>query len=137
MSVFYIWFVQVHLSVIERTSYWLSRLTFYKPCQLIYYWQQLIEWTPIHPYIFIHQSKNGRLVYVACYSFVGDFLYWNWSHIILKNQKISTVWKIYWYQIRLIINIDILKQTYFNFNKRTIDILSKGKIFYWRLNYCY
>ena len=136
MSVFYVWFIQGNLSVLERTSYWVSRLNFYKPCQLMYYWQWFIEWAPIHPYISIHQSKNGISDSVAYYSFIGAFLYWNWSHIILKNQRISTVCQIDWYQNRLIISIEILKQTSFPFNQKIIEILSKRKTFYWRLYYC-
>ena len=114
MSVcFYVRFIQGHLSVLERSSHWVSQLNFFKHCQLMYYWQWFIEWAPIHPYITIHQSKNGSSVSVAYYSFIEAFLYWNWSHIILKNQSISTVCQLDWYQNRLIISIEILRRTFF------------------------
>ena len=106
-------------------------------CESLSYWQWFIEWARIRPYISIHQSTNGSSVSVAYYSFIGAFLYWNWFHIILKSQSISTVSQIDWYQNRIIISIEILKQTSFPFNQKTIEIISKRKAFYWRLYYCY
>ena len=129
MSVFYVWFIKGHLYVLERTSYWVFRLNFYKPCQLRYYWQWFIEWAPIHPYIYIHQSKNGSSVSVVYYYFIGAFLYWNWSHIIFKNQRISIACQIYWYQNILIISIEILKRISFPFNQKKLKYFPNGKHF--------